>query len=517
MLKPILAAFLILILVSSLSAVQREGGQNREILVLLDSKGEISDEGQQVMYAVEEYLDYYLYRSGYNPEIQFPKLEGQSLEEYLKQLDLGGKRAVLYLRLDGQVSDKVRPVRNYRRSTQLTRVEGFLTFTIDYQIVLFDRGQVEKSLSGQVVREPKKDWFGTLRGVNSRLIDSLVTVTPEPYEYIIEDAISDALADLPEIPAATAKANSDLPAVLLIDPSIVSQLPEWKEQSETIFEIAARSLKRSFDYGIYLTDIRIMPLQVDSMESLHDIFYARREQIDKFGDTLLIGLVEFASPLQQFSIELYDAVGLSQVGKRRILLNLLHQRSEANPKWAPYLNSLNLIHEIGHAFGAIHVSDLNSVMNHSSSWQGTAKFDPFNRQILSLAFGGELKFDDPAIYLYHVSRLLEKNSYPLVDFPAFYFDFLGNERNRNEQKKLTGAVGNAAFVNAAMGYKHWLNRDYEKAAKLFRELSEFYPGQAALYYYLGLSDGRQSGYEAMQHAAELGYWRAKYLLQRLSD
>jgi len=396
-------------------------------------------------------------------------------------------------------------------------VNGFLTFTIDYQIVLFDRGQVTSNTHGQVVREPKKDWLGALPGINSRLIDSLVTVTPEPYEYIIEDAISDALADLPALPPLKSTRKSDLRAILLVDSSIVKNLPDWKEQAATIFNVASRSINRSFDYNITLADIRVTPLALDSMVSLHDVFGVRREQFDRFGDTLVIGLVGFASPLQQFSIDEYDAVGLSQVGKRRILLNLLPLRHDGNPKWEPYLNSLNLIHEVGHAFGAIHVSDLNSVMNHSSSWQGTAQFDPFNRQILTLAFGGQLEFNDRAVYLFHISRLLNENSYPLVDFPSFFYDFLGSESNPSRQKRMIAAVKSAAYINAAKGYRSWLERDYASAAELFRSVTEKYPNQAAPYYYLGLSDGSQSGYDAMQRAAELGYWRAKYLLQRLTD
>jgi hypothetical protein len=177
--------------------------------------------------------------------------------------------------------------------------------------------------------------------------------------------------------------------------------------------------------------------------------------------------------------------------------------------WSAFTNGLTLLHEIGHAYGAIHVSDARSIMCHSLTWLGSDQFDPINSQIILAAVSGDLTFTDPPEYVAHVSRLLQESSYTLADYPAFFYSFVAAS---STPRRIVRAIGKEAFITAAEAYGHLAAGNRDDAARLFREAISQTPDQACLYFYLSEAvDGAQSR-ASLEKAASMGYWLAQVKL-----
>jgi hypothetical protein len=208
---------------------------------------------------------------------------------------------------------------------------------------------------------------------------------------------------------------------------------------------------------------------------------------------------------------------LSVTGERLLLLRHLPPARPERGFWRAHINSLVLVHELGHVLGAVHVSDPYSIMCHNATWLAPSRFDAFNREVAAAALGGDFDPGKPRDYLAFLSHKIEKSPYHLVDYPPVLYRYLQQENLLRDSKVALKVIGSRPFLSAAEGFGKLVEGDRSAAAELFADAWRHDENQACLPYYLSQATVSLSSIQALRSAADLGYWHAQLLLQRLSE
>jgi len=514
MMKRILLPLFLIFLALQIEAVERVNNQKLKTVVLvetgLDTKGStvFSPLNMTLALAVRNYTNYYLYKTSRDYEIY---LLDSSLTygKYMNQINLSDYQAILYLRPDGNLEKQTVTVRDSRRIRHFKKIEKFLDFSLEYKIFTIHKGQENITKEGRIHEKAKPQWFRNTSEDTFYQIDSLIKSTPEPFEYIIQRALLRVLEILPSSKPALDESHASIPTRLQADSSFILNHPDdWQKSFVDILHTASWSFRNSFDQALSVVSVqttRVIPSNKPTLRHLHDIL---KKQNSVSRDTLEVTIFNYTDPIDHFFGNSYEEIGLADLGHSRIILNELPHPKKSYDFWDSYFNGLTLLHEIGHSFGAIHVSDMNSVMNHGNSWLASDMFDPFNRQIIRAALSGELKFDDPVKYVSFVSEKLNATTYSLVDYPKFFYRYLTYGKNKKIFKKLKSAISRSSYITAAEAFGYLKTGYLNDAARLFKKALEDDPHQASLYYYLALATTGEESEKAMNKAAEMGYYKA---------
>jgi hypothetical protein len=300
--------------------------------------------------------------------------------------------------------------------------------------------------------------------------------------------------------------------VIYVDSSYLQADPQdWNRAIAATVATAGRLLTRQLGYSLRAEPPRVLTAPIDQGRGLRDVFERMRRQLPIAGDTLVVVL--YNQPLDvgpggaaRGRLEL----GRAQVGKRLVLLEGLPNPGESDRLWLPFDNALNLIHELGHALGAVHVEDPHSVMYPSSHWLAASEFDSFNRRMVMSALAGELKFDDPADYVAMFTRFLSESSYGLTDYPEVLATYLQQAIRRQGQQaeKIRAAILTPSMEQAAEGYRLLARGRRSLAAEQFRKAAQVDTHQASLYYYLSRAVDGDLGRKLRSRAAAMGFQRA---------
>ncbi|HOP07709.1 MAG TPA: hypothetical protein PLF13_10510 [candidate division Zixibacteria bacterium] len=332
----------------------------------------------------------------------------------------------------------------------------------------------------------------------------------DPIKSALREAVKKLAESLPVGNSTLAPTGIPWPTVVYVDSSYLRAFSgRWLETVNVTFEITSRALSEQFGRRLEMSPPRIMTEGLDSTRSFEELFDRLRQRLPDHGDTLTVVL--YNQPIgSDGELPAYGRMelGRAQVGRRLVLLEGLPDPSDPDLYWLPFDNGISLIHEIGHVLGAVHVSDIYSVMHPNATWTGTDRFDDFNRRIITAALDGKLTFRSSVEYIEFFVRTLETSDYYRVDYPEVLAGYLQNAASHVRGRLLRAAIGNASFLHAAEGYLLLSMGQADLARTSFEQAVRVDSNQASLYYYLSLVSDTQTAQRLRERAAEMGYYAA---------
>ncbi len=403
-------------------------------------------------------------------------------------------------------------IQDYRRVRRLSDVEGCFALDLDCRSYVPEGNSVRLMEDITLRERTRPDWLDVAREGPSRQLDSVAATTAEPLEYVVQRALDRALAGIPRIETSADPGGFAFPTVVYVDSSYINATnDDWRGNIRITLDVASQALNEQFGYSLALADMRSIVIGMDDDRSLEDVFRGLKSRLPLDRDTLTVVVYDYVARNGSFLEQHTEKIGLTEIGRRLILLDgvpVIHSR---DPKWQAIGNGLTLLHEIGHAFGAIHVSDINSIMNHNVTWQATDRFDPINARIVEAGLSGALSFFEPAEYIRFVTEVISSEEYGLADYPAFLDLYLGYGGNNFMKEELRRAVSRSSYLTALRGHRQILSGDLAGAASSFKLALKGDPHQASLYYYLSLVTQGKDSEQARQRAVDFGYYRAMIL------
>lgn len=501
-------------------AVERVRTTTPRIAVLIDSRPRSDDEFKNnvlnlsLALAVKNYAHFYFFSTGHEPEAKLLEYT-DTFEKHLSRLKMADYDAIIHLRPRGISQTRTIYARGKNRRGRFIKESGFLELVIDYDLLIIKNGHVVNRSGGRVKDRARLRWLSKVGNLFDYTADSLRATIPEPFEYIIKRSLEKILSKIPAKSVPKINSAFSIPMIVQVDSALIDREGvDWQIRISKMTAVASQSFVGTFGRALDIKRIEALPTRTDVNKPLREIQTALKEMTGHTGDTLVVTILDQVPLEDYFLKQSYDEIGLSELGQKFVIVRLIPSISNEYNTWRPYFDGLTLLHEIGHAFGAIHVSDMNSVMSHSTGWLASERFDPFNRTIIEAALSGKLKFNNPATYVSFISKTLRKISYGLADYPAFFDSYLNYGNNRLIEKKLRKAIDYQPQLLATRGHLLLLKGEKEKAAKLFQDALIFDRHQASLYYYLALSEQGSQSLKAMKTAAKLGYLKAITALRR---
>jgi len=381
------------------------------------------------------------------------------------------------------------------------QIEKNLDLGIIAQAYNYNDGDWSEGLNKRFQEQGNSEWYKSeikyTRGNES------IVGRPEPYEFIIQRAVISLFDDFNNFEKEIFPSNKKIPLKVYLGDDLRSSLQiDDGNLYRQIINHTSDKFYNQFGLGFNLT-------QIEAVDSIVDEEYYYNNQLNSehlfFSDTVKIFIFKQFSFWEYFNTNNILEIGYSRLGNKAVRIKLFPERKQTGFDWNVYYNSLALLHEIGHSFGAIHASDINSIMNYSYSWVGPKAFDPVNEKIIKASLQGKIHPLDVARYLTFISMTLQNTDYGLIDFPSFFYEFLELEGNKKYSAKLRGAIGHRPFLLAIDGYAMLKKGENEKAANLFRSAIRYAPEQASLHYYLSLVTKGRESFQEKRRAIEMGY------------
>ncbi|GEM_PF-1055272 len=426
---------------------------------------------------------------------------------------------ILFVSVSGYLSDDPLLLPNSKRGYSFKRVKEQLHISIKAELLKYDppTNRFTTAQKTNVTETSRPRWIHPRTPNQTRSVDSLISSTAEPLEFVLARTVEKLVdnLDLGNSLPLEIIGSRNLFARILVDSNFVNEhASNWTERAAWIVITASSTLAQAFNCSLEIIGVDISKVQdtLIAHSSLSLQFHHFCENYLVQGDTLIIGLTG-GHGVDFFTGRDSDQIGLSEIGGTRILLKAFPVVNHDLRNWQGMFSGRSLAHEIGHLMGAIHVSDMNSIMSPMLSWTGTENFDSFNREIIRHTLADSLDPSDPVEYAATVGDMLSRGNHRLVDFPPIAYRGLVAARSKNQEKQLKTSVQSPVYLLAGEAFGHYANGNVNVAASLFREAISKEPRYAALHYYYALCTQGQISLDAMTRAAELGHWQAQVLLQ----
>jgi hypothetical protein len=464
-----------------------------------DSLGELD---RYIGRAVSHYADFWLAQRGYVFDVNVVN-HTLDLTQIARLIADSQYTQVIYSTPHGRIAQ--REIQSSGSVTP-TVVDGFLNLDIQGRIYSARRGAILSVRDKRVASAAKEKWLWTGDAEVSNRQDSLLSETPEPFEFVIQRAVTLLLDDFRAQPPPPEKEGPSVEATVYVDSSMIyRQGPTWTRNVLDVAQFASRSLRRQFGASLSTPQIITSFLSSDSSVWLMQSLDALKRNTS-LSDTLTILMSEQRTPLDYFTGQRADDLGITDLGGSRIAIDCMPAPHPEQADWFPYMNGLILLHEIGHTFGAIHVFDRESIMAHRLTWMGSDMFDSLNVRVVREVLSTKVDATRPVEYVALVSRALRESKYPFADFPDFFWRYLGLAKSDAEIDSLTKAIDYEPYVISAHGMSLLNSGDKAGARLEWDRALKLTPNQPVLFYYLALSSSGADSVEAITRALQLGLY-----------
>ncbi|PKK83757.1 MAG: hypothetical protein CVT49_06985 [candidate division Zixibacteria bacterium HGW-Zixibacteria-1] len=457
--------------------------------------------------SLRNHLDFYLWSRGWDFEF-VPKDAAGKIDSVIKAGAVSG--AQYLLNIDVTPTFKTAKVRtNSDTGNKKIKYGGFLELELAVSLKNLTSGQMWPE-SRNVTCESRKEWVRDGDG----FLSSDQTL-PEPPDYVIMRALSEALEFLPVSEPVILYSKQDIPLYMILNTAAADQWDN-KDVSDVRLALAyaSRSLQRQF--GIGLRPVGFGRLMDDSVsfEGIQRFFNLLLKTEPKRPDTFTIAVFDPVHPEDFFKRVQPSRIGLSDLGRHFSLVSRLQPPNEDVAKWISCMNGQLLLHEIGHLMGAIHVSDLHSIMNPVTAWVASDQFDILNRRIIEARRPAGFSNGNVKDYLKLIADALDNSGYGLADYPAVYFSYININRFMLQRDTFGEDGVGQSIPYAVAGMQMYLIKNLESARDNFYKALVRDTSQASIQYYLSkVTSGKLSELH-LKKAAEMGYYRAINELSR---
>ena len=456
---------------------------------------------------LSNHLDYYLWRKGWDFEFLRPDSRRKS-ETAIQQLDAGAFDYLLHIEPEADIKS----IRLSSRQNEPTRYAGRLRIKAHFSIRKL--GPTDSTLENR--------WFET-RASDSwiEMPDSLATqgmaMAPEPPDFVVKRLLSKALASLPSLTRKRSALSEKVPLFIVVDSRIFN---DWwnRSDSDIIYatEYASHCLERQIGFGLEICGKSYITAPEVGFSGISALFKAFLENQSQRIDTLVVGFYRPNDMVEFYRNSGNIQIGISELGRQTSLLAELLPPNKETSEWNVFLNGQLILHEIGHLLGAVHVSDIQSVMTLRTEWVSSIRFDTLNHYLIANGYKDKKQLSGIARYLDFLASAIETTGYKLSDYPAVFFSYLNLNRRGIMNNDFGKGIFRASIPYAARGYMQYMAGNPAFAEELFYKALAGDPGQGSIHYYLsGVTKGESSLYH-LKKAAEIGYYEAILERRRIS-
>jgi hypothetical protein len=332
---------------------------------------------------------------------------------------------------------------------------------------------------------------------------------PEPPDFVVKRLLSKALAFLPSYRRDRTDSGESLPVYLILDEGLDADTSRLENRSVSqAVEYASRALYRQFGFGLHICGWKNFNANKLSFSGLESYFRSFQKDEPSRGDTITLAVFVPSDPAKFYTAGKAVQIGLSDMRTQTLLIAELVPPNPMTSEWKAFLNGQLLLHEIGHLLGAVHVSDVNSIMNARTAWVSPYQFDTLNSYIVGICRKKAVRQMRVAGYLNLIAEGITNTGYRLADYPAIFFSFINLNKDRLNGVSFGPDRFNKAVKYACQGYGQYLRGNFAAAARSFYKALVCDSTQAAVQYYISkVTNGRIAAYHRRLSAQE-GFYRA---------
>jgi len=452
---------------------------------------------------LKNHLDYILWYNGWDYDITDTGLSNESIINLgcRYRLDLKVKASFKSLKIQAVNGGKNKKG-NYTGLLSAKLALSFFDLKEDNRPILENHKVSGKSRT-KWVRLPDGEYMSSDRTI------------PEPPDFVIKRLLSRALDFLPSYKPRHLNLKGDIPVYVLLDKHITATWQEF-EKSDVYLSLlyTSRSLQRQFGFGLKISGYDEMTVGGITFDDIQRLFDRQLKPVSRRPDTLTVAIFDPINPERFYSRVAPSRIGLSDLGRQVSLMARLLPPDNETSDWGALINGQLILHEIGHLFGAVHVSDLKSIMNPYTTWVSSDRFDPLNFGIVKQCRRGNLPVKSVAAYLTLVADRIDQSGYGLADYPPFFFSYVNLNQYKLRDSDYGGTDVGRAIPYAAIGYRMYLLKDYAAARDFFYKALACAPTQAAIHYYLSKTTSGKLSEVHLNKSAAMGFYRALHDIEK---
>ncbi|MBN2227217.1 MAG: hypothetical protein JW763_07610 [candidate division Zixibacteria bacterium] len=322
----------------------------------------------------------------------------------------------------------------------------------------------------------RHDWLDA-----SKANDSIATAW-EPPDFVLKRLLTNMLGGMERFDRKGFYSKNSVPVVLLFD----QELGDSAAYEDILAAVAyaSRSLYRQFGFTLEVTDEQSLSVPGASFAAMSQLFSSLQKRPYEKDGVMTVALYNPLDGNRFYEAGRVIHIGLSDIKKQMLLVAVLDMPNQETRNWKTMLNGQLLLHEVGHLLGAIHVSDIHSIMNFNTTWISSDTFDPFNAGLVAAFRRDRSRLESVSSYLRALADAMSQSGYKLVDFPPVFFSFVNINRHDVLDGLADASDVSGTIINAVIGYSWYVARDYPKAREFFYRSLACDSEQAAVHYYL---------------------------------
>lgn len=449
----------------------------------------------------QNHLDYYLWSKGFQFEI-IPLKEKPNLKDPKVASKFSDYDYLLHL----APKPKFRRVRLRSSSPavfEFTAAVELRTdfFRLDSSVFLIKQNKTSA--------RPLENWVATEDSLRLRNGPGHI----EPPDFVLKRLLSKALSFLPQLSPVKEIYDRSRPLKLLVDSHIANDIKGNMEKDLLRgADYAARSLHRQFGVGLHPVALEYFTVKELSYSDIERLLRSFIRGGIPPSDTLTVAVFRPDNGEDYYIGDGHIQVGLSDLGRKLAVIAEISPPSAELREWKVFLEGQLLLHEIGHLLGAVHVSDISSIMTVRPTWLSSDRFDRLNSRIIRAGLEDSSALNKITTYLMLVLDAIEETGYPLAELPSVFFSYINLNHKELMINRLAETSLGAATLAASDGYRAYLMKDFLGARDRFQRALAQYPDQASFHYYLAQVADKPVALLHLNQAAAVGYYNALHEL-----
>lgn len=451
----------------------------------------------------ENHLDFLLWQKGWDFKIISESRNFSERDYFLEK-----KRGAITRRFRLTVKPEIIPLAERNKQA---REKGYMVnypllgkLTVDLELL-----SGESVISGEKATVlPRKEWLQ--RSLVPEGADS-----PTPPDIMIKEVLGKLFDKFPSYPRRFLLPKNNINLFLYYDSRYQSEeLNPERKYIDRALEYASDLFYRQFGYGLKVVNVEYVDLPGNTLEDMSRNHIKMMRSAQPSYDNLVATVYPPVDAGYYYSKGRSYHVGLSHIGNRHMMTAHIPAPSDDLKEWESFINSLLILHEIGHLLGAVHVFDARSIMYTESPWLASVDFDELNKAIIRSAIKDHRPLRKVDTYLELVMNEMDSTTYNKADFGLFLWEFAQvNPHFKWDDNMFDSKVHRSASY-ALEGIRSLYHGDKKRAQESLYKALSLTPDQGALHFWIARATEGSLAEEHLKKSAELGFSEAIYRLMR---